>query len=330
MNIVCVLGNGFDLNLGLKTSYKDFYGFYLKQEDEGKQSVRELKEAIGSEIDNWSDLELMLGTYTKNLCSTDEIDDIFFDISEKLAAYLEGEEKKFKFSSKDPKVFFADALGPSNHLTQREIERFERWKSSISSRVPAARQTRITVLTFNYTRTLELILGNADPIEEALGSMTSNTVFTGVEHVHGKLGETPVLGVNDIGQIANESLRESEEAMSVCVKPYHNETLGHMRDVRSAQCIRDANIICIFGSSLGNTDRIWWERIGERLKGDCSLFIFVRGRDIPLSRSVTAERDKRKVVHDFLDKTNLDETAKGLAIDKIYVGINTTAFNCQN
>ena len=31
MKIVYLIGNGFDLNLGLKTSYRDFYKKYIKQ-----------------------------------------------------------------------------------------------------------------------------------------------------------------------------------------------------------------------------------------------------------------------------------------------------------
>ena len=32
MNIAYLIGNGFDLNLGLKTKYMDFYKYYLEQE----------------------------------------------------------------------------------------------------------------------------------------------------------------------------------------------------------------------------------------------------------------------------------------------------------
>lgn len=31
MNITYLIGNGFDLNLGLKTRYRDFYDYYVKQ-----------------------------------------------------------------------------------------------------------------------------------------------------------------------------------------------------------------------------------------------------------------------------------------------------------
>ena len=31
MNVLFILGNGFDINLGLHTGYQDFYEYYLKQ-----------------------------------------------------------------------------------------------------------------------------------------------------------------------------------------------------------------------------------------------------------------------------------------------------------
>ena len=33
MNITYIIGNGFDINLGLKTSYRDFYEYILAQEN---------------------------------------------------------------------------------------------------------------------------------------------------------------------------------------------------------------------------------------------------------------------------------------------------------
>lgn len=37
MNIVYIVGNGFDRNLGLKTSYQDFYKFYKAQVSQMKK-----------------------------------------------------------------------------------------------------------------------------------------------------------------------------------------------------------------------------------------------------------------------------------------------------
>lgn len=45
MQILYIIGNGFDLNLGLKTSYKDFYDHY-KSVDSSKNSINNLKKNI--------------------------------------------------------------------------------------------------------------------------------------------------------------------------------------------------------------------------------------------------------------------------------------------
>ena len=61
-----LIGNGFDLNLGLKSSYNDFYGFYKIQESDS-YPVKNFKDNISNNIDKWSDLELALGEYTKEI-----------------------------------------------------------------------------------------------------------------------------------------------------------------------------------------------------------------------------------------------------------------------
>ena len=49
MNVTYIIGNGFDLNLGLKTSYKDFYACYIEQypsihdEDKVKDNEKEME-----------------------------------------------------------------------------------------------------------------------------------------------------------------------------------------------------------------------------------------------------------------------------------------------
>ncbi len=42
MNILYILGNGFDINLGLKTRYSDFYKYYIGIESKD-ENIRKLK-----------------------------------------------------------------------------------------------------------------------------------------------------------------------------------------------------------------------------------------------------------------------------------------------
>lgn len=93
MKILYILGNGFDLNLGMKTSYKDFYEYY-KSIETSNTTIKDLKSNISNNYKNWSDLEFALGQYTDEFKTVEEFDDAFEDIGEKLAEYL----KKKKIS----------------------------------------------------------------------------------------------------------------------------------------------------------------------------------------------------------------------------------------
>lgn len=52
MKVVFIIGNGFDINLGLQTRYEDFYKFYLglDSSNDGIQ-VKKLKEHLKNDQD---------------------------------------------------------------------------------------------------------------------------------------------------------------------------------------------------------------------------------------------------------------------------------------
>ena len=66
MNILFLIGNGFDLNLGMKTNYNDFYKYYASKQS-SSDLIQKLKKEIDGNIENWSDLELALGKYPSAL-----------------------------------------------------------------------------------------------------------------------------------------------------------------------------------------------------------------------------------------------------------------------
>ena len=94
MNILYLIGNGFDLNLGLKTSYKDFLNYYkaLKMDHQKDSILRfisyiEDKKLLGDP--NWSDIEIQMGQYTETFMTPDSVDvakdfhdDLVFALSE--------------------------------------------------------------------------------------------------------------------------------------------------------------------------------------------------------------------------------------------------------
>lgn len=46
MNITYILGNGFDIQLGLKSRYCDFLAEYVKPKDEDSENVRAFREYL--------------------------------------------------------------------------------------------------------------------------------------------------------------------------------------------------------------------------------------------------------------------------------------------
>lgn len=62
LNLSFMIGNGFDLNLGLKTLYKDFYHYIFNKYPNSNVIHQNIFfERINKDIENWQDFEKMLG-----------------------------------------------------------------------------------------------------------------------------------------------------------------------------------------------------------------------------------------------------------------------------
>lgn len=92
MNIVYLIGNGFDLNLGMKAAYSDFYAHLLKLKDVAPH-IKKLREEIDSNLENWSDFELGLGKYLEKIDEEEAIA-LREDVLELLSKYIDKEEKR--------------------------------------------------------------------------------------------------------------------------------------------------------------------------------------------------------------------------------------------
>ncbi len=325
MRILHIMGNGFDLNLGLKTRYEDFYAYYKQVTSLGNQEIENLKASIGSDLVNWSDLELAFGMYTSSLGTHDDVETLVFDILDNLREYLKLEQEKINYNNLDRDLFLENLIAPEAHLTRRDQSGIkswaEKWKNSS--------QIVLNIMTLNYTSIIENIIG-----EEAsslnIGSKAGRkAVLSKIEHIHGLLNERPILGVNDIEQIANKKFHSSQDTVELLVKPIHNQELGHMIDDDCLTHIKQANLICIFGCSIGETDKKWWAAVGERIGADCRLIIMHRTADFIPGREILAPREVREVKDRFLSMTNLNEESAEAAKNYISVGVNTDMFKLK-
>ena len=323
MNILYIIGNGFDLNLDLKTSYKDFYDYY-KAVKSSKDNVNKLKRQISNNYKNWSDLELALGQYTEEFNSTDDFDEVFEDIGEQLAEYLKKEENKFDFNKINKEKLFENLVKPEVFLPLAENNKIRAHKNKY-----IRNEWVVDIVTFNYTKIIDNIIGETKNIK--LGHhlvRTHNVTLRSIEHIHGYCDNRMVLGVNDVSQLKNKEFHQNLDVLEAIVKEKCNVAYGHAIDNHFKTKIQQANFICIFGSSIGDTDNIWWEQIGRRLKTEqIPIIIFTRGEEVISPRiGYKNNRTKRKMRNYFLKKTKLTKEEIDRISENIFIALDTTMF----
>ena len=67
MNVTILVGNGFDLNLNLKTKYTDFLSYYCGDSGADHVTIQNFKQDILQDYKTWSDAELAFGRYTEKI-----------------------------------------------------------------------------------------------------------------------------------------------------------------------------------------------------------------------------------------------------------------------
>jgi len=320
MNILYIIGNGFDINLGLKTKYSDFYKYYQSQLS-NDQLVNKLKNEIVVGIDNWSDLEVAFGKYMVNINDREEFDKVYDDIVINLGEYLESEENEFDFSKVDKAILLKDLWTPELFLTQGDIQELVSFKNNWG-----ATTWNINIITLNYTRSLEKILEN-EISNISIGRHHNGQVVLGnIHHIHGYTDDRTILGVNDISQVGKEEFHTNQDILNALIKPNANRALRHNIDrICESQVLR-ANLICIFGSSIGETDNYWWKLIGDQLRRNSKIIILMKGEEISRRLAYKSVRSKQAYRELFLSKTDLSDAEKLTLQNNIYVGINTNMF----
>lgn len=322
MNILHIIGNGFDLNLGMKTSYKDFYEYYNSL-DSSNEIVNELKKNINDNYKNWSDLELAIGKYTKNIPDLICFDDVFEDIGMHLAQYLRKEQDMFDYKKINKGKFYEYLVKPEISLSLVDQTKIEAFKNNFINY-----SWNVDVFTFNYTTVIDKIVEGESVRIGYHANKNNGVVFRGIEHIHGFLDNRMVLGVNDVSQIENEDFHDNIDVIEAIVKAKCNASYGHGVDDLFKRKINEANIICVFGTSLGDTDNIWWEQIGSRLKeGHMPIIIFTKGEEVISNRvGYKKNRIARKVKDLFLKKAKLQREEIDEFQGNVFVAVDSDMF----
>lgn len=321
MRILYLIGNGFDIAMGLKTSYQEFYDHYLAQKS-SNPAVAKLKEHLKTErYTTWADLEKGLGLYTAKVDSAEEMKQVFYDISDSLKAYLKGENDAFSVSSDALNSSVMGALfEPQNALAEGMMRSIVRYRSSNTS-------DTVDVISFNYTNTLEKICRyrGTGQVKYQLGSYVG--FLTSIRHIHMSLNDLDVImGVNDESQIAGKEILD-DQIKSMLIKPYINEQLQTLVDEECKRLIESSDLICLFGVSVGETDLLWWEKIGKRLlSSNARLIYFAYDRDNVRRNNELIDKVQyyRSLLMDRMGISNPEEIGIN---SRVFVGYKRDVFN---
>ncbi|MDC1106374.1 AbiH family protein [Prolixibacteraceae bacterium] len=334
MNILYILGNGFDLQLGLKTSYYDFYQYYTNLNDDPSEPVKQVRKSIEDHISNkgiysnWSDMELALGEYAKKIkpYNKEQYIEVIVDILNHLAEYLSGQEESLKKtplaeSTLRKFLYNQEFLFEGREKSKNIIIDFKK-RSKDKSHI-------IDVITFNYTKSFEKLLP-ITPKSNFIKQRDINYIYNQTLHVHGTIDSNMVLGVDNVNQIANNDFAYDQEISDYIVKKTQNENTESLIDQAVEESFLRSNMICIYGTSMGETDKRWWELIGQHLHNnkECIVIICAYIEDTERQkinrRSAYYRKKKTELITEFMNKINNQEIN-----DRILVSFSKDPFKIK-
>lgn len=278
MNVTFLLGNGFDLQLGMATGYKSFLEWYVEMPS-NDPDIAQFREFLKDEKGEWwSDAEVAMGNYLGNF--SDSNISIYFknirDFKLRLYEYLEYENLRYHIidEEKVETEFKKFILHSDEDVMLR--------KSNLH--LGANRKHNhlyVNFITFNYTNALDLILDVVQKQNKILETNNSYESRVGkVYHVHGTLDSSLIMGVDNFAQLDTTNILDQEKLQRTLIKPIVNDELGRDEHTNAIKLIQSSNYLVFYGLSFGITDMTWWESVREKLIADinCQVILFTRSK----------------------------------------------------
>ncbi len=149
MQVTFLIGNGFDLGIGLKTAYSDFYRVYCAETQKDDENLRNFKSAIQLKSETWSDFENAFG---KDIQASSMIQRCTWNclkiLSTSFISYIRNEEQRFDESKLDNAVEgMSKAFSTYYKIRPADAE--------VLRRVIDRNDVYFNFVTFNYTNCLE-------------------------------------------------------------------------------------------------------------------------------------------------------------------------------
>lgn len=291
MRITWIIGNGFDVNLGLKTGYRDFRErVYFTDSCKSELRNKLVQKLVDADLDElgtaelWSDLEELLGKATE-----------YYEASEIGVFYETFEEMERLLTDC---VHVQESRLP-DALPGECIDEFKESVARFDGRMVPQDRRRFNLegvaasivhrfVSLNYTQALTRFIDaacdeNRLMSQHKVGGSTYRDIAEKPFYVHGAINEggegtDVIFGLDSPEQIANEAFSRDAGFAEAWVKASRNTDLyGNTNEQELQALIADADVFCVYGCSMGKTDGRIWRAIGDRLihYRDTKLVLFV-------------------------------------------------------
>jgi hypothetical protein len=354
-NVTFIIGNGFDLQMKVETSYTDFYNVYAQPQvgDNGlicwfKSVILKDKE---NEWENWADFELGMGEQSVLFKGENRATDFmscYDDFVVEFNEYLNNKCLEIDWDR------ITDATISEFSLSLlRFIDKINMSQRSLLEKLlkcnPGQGGT-LNFLQFNYTNLFDTLLLKSNKYIISQLSANPSVIETtyGIKrlgsnlHMHGSLGKYPIIGVNGAEQIQNERIRNDLRVQKIFVKQNYlsflqNRQVNDPIPASSAiSIIKNSDVICTFGTSIGDTDKYWWKLVGDWLKTEGKYLVIFdkcKGNDdgisplSSLSREINLAEKKFNILVNLTKLAEFSDAELKNITPRVFVELDTKMFN---
>lgn len=266
VDVTILVGNGYDLALGIPTKWSDFKGWL----DITSQLMNNrLVEFLNSRdnLNDWNDVEAALPSFQKNISNDleamealDEFSDVFEKYLSKLNQMVEN---------------FLPRLYDETSFEKGVLELMELCENVVD---PETDNINITFLNFNYTHTLDMLLKKSTNISDNVVTFRNHSNWTvqtwsvdNLEysiHVHGAINDEfdqICIGIDSEKDFFGSGYPGNRVKQRFIKSNMLSYTNNVERYVNAKRRLSTADAIIIFGLSMGNSDRTWTHQIQNRM-----------------------------------------------------------------
>lgn len=313
-----MIGNGFDINCGMKCRYTDVYKEYIKEPSQSNL-IDKFKENIDPDSKTWADFEVAMAKYLPNFSTEKEFLLCLRDFKKYLNFHLNKEDHRIWQQISNPYVIneakkemarsFNDFYqGISPNLDRKIEELFER-------SAPFCR-----VISFNYTSVF-------DKLYKPLPGAKDDSVL----HIHGNLdNDDIILGMDNVKQLPILPFKFSERSERAFIKPAFNKQYDEVRLTKALTWILGSTVICVYGLSLGESDFTWRDMLIKWLTEDDSRQLFLFNYNYSSLSDLTADEKmdyEEDAKEELFESWRINNEARKKLMKQIHIPCGRNIFN---